>query len=90
MLILDEPTRGIDIGAKAEIYQLIAELAAGGIAVMLISSEMSELIGLADRVLVMAGRSHHRRARRQTPTNSRYWLSACRKRLEAQRERKGN
>jgi L-arabinose transport system ATP-binding protein len=54
VLILDEPTRGIDIGAKAEIYQLIADLAAGGIAVLLISSEMPELIGLADRVLVMA------------------------------------
>ena len=54
VLILDEPTRGIDIGAKAEIYQLIADLAAGGIGVLLISSEMPELIGLADRVLVMA------------------------------------
>ena len=54
VLVLDEPTRGIDIGAKAEIYQLIAELAAGGIGVLLISSEMPELIGLADRVLVMA------------------------------------
>ena len=54
VLILDEPTRGIDIGAKAEIYQLIADLAAGGIGVLLISSEMPELIGLADRMLVMA------------------------------------
>ncbi|MDW6024242.1 sugar ABC transporter ATP-binding protein [Mesorhizobium sp. BAC0120] len=54
VIILDEPTRGIDIGAKAEIYQLIAELAAGGMGVLLISSEMPELIGLADRVLVMA------------------------------------
>lgn len=54
VIILDEPTRGIDIGAKAEIYQLIADLAAGGIGVLLISSEMPELIGLADRVLVMA------------------------------------
>jgi len=54
VLILDEPTRGIDIGAKVEIYQLIADLAAGGIGILLISSEMPELIGLADRVLVMA------------------------------------
>jgi L-arabinose transport system ATP-binding protein len=54
VVILDEPTRGIDIGAKAEIYQLIADLAAGGIGVLLISSEMPELIGLADRILVMA------------------------------------
>jgi L-arabinose transport system ATP-binding protein len=55
VLIFDEPTRGIDIGAKSEIYQLIADLAAGGIGILLISSEMPELIGLADRVLVMAG-----------------------------------
>jgi L-arabinose transport system ATP-binding protein len=55
LLILDEPTRGIDVGAKAEIYRLIDELAAHGMAVILISSEMPELIGLADRVAVMAG-----------------------------------
>jgi L-arabinose transport system ATP-binding protein len=54
LLILDEPTRGIDIGAKAEIYRLIDELAGAGIGIILISSEMPELIGLADRVLVMA------------------------------------
>ena len=55
LLILDEPTRGIDVGAKSEIYKLIDDLAARGIAILLISSEMPELIGLADRVLVMAG-----------------------------------
>ena len=55
VLILDEPTRGIDVGAKAEIYRLIAELAASGMALLVISSEMPELLGLADRVLVMAG-----------------------------------
>jgi len=55
LLILDEPTRGIDVGAKAEIYRLIDELAGAGMAVILISSEMPELIGLADRVAVMAG-----------------------------------
>ena len=54
ILILDEPTRGIDVGAKSEIYKLIDDLAAQGIAILLISSEMPELIGLADRVLVMA------------------------------------
>ncbi|WP_319412577.1 sugar ABC transporter ATP-binding protein [uncultured Cohaesibacter sp.] len=54
VLILDEPTRGIDVGAKSEIYKLIDDLAASGIAILLISSEMPELIGLADRVLVMA------------------------------------
>jgi len=54
VLILDEPTRGIDVGAKAEIYRLIAELAASGIAILVISSELPELIGLSDRILVMA------------------------------------
>src|SRR5205823_14150700 len=49
VLILDEPTRGIDVGAKAEIYRLIAELAAEGMALLVISSEMPELLGLADR-----------------------------------------
>lgn len=57
VLILDEPTRGIDVGAKAEIYRLIEDLAAAGIALLLISSELPELLGLADRILVMrAGR----------------------------------
>ncbi len=55
VLILDEPTRGIDVGAKAEIYRLVSELAAEGMALVVISSEMPELIGLADRILVMAG-----------------------------------
>jgi L-arabinose transport system ATP-binding protein len=55
VLILDEPTRGIDVGAKAEIYQLIAQLAGEGIAILVISSELPELIGLSDRILVMAG-----------------------------------
>ncbi|KJY24970.1 ATP-binding cassette domain-containing protein, partial [Streptomyces sp. NRRL S-495] len=53
VLILDEPTRGIDIGAKAEIYRIIADLAADGVAVLVISSELPEILGLADRVLVM-------------------------------------
>jgi ribose transport system ATP-binding protein len=53
LLILDEPTRGVDVGAKAEIHQLISELAANGVAVLLISSEMTEIIQLSDRVLTM-------------------------------------
>ncbi len=55
VLILDEPTRGIDVGSKAEIYDLVSELAQAGIGIILISSEMTELLGLADRVAVMAG-----------------------------------
>jgi ribose transport system ATP-binding protein len=53
VLLFDEPTRGVDVGAKAEIYELIGELVEQGVAVVLISSEMSELLGLADRVAVM-------------------------------------
>lgn len=54
ILILDEPTRGIDIGVKAEFYDIIGELAAQGRAILLISSELPELLALCDRVLVMA------------------------------------
>ncbi|MEL5992136.1 sugar ABC transporter ATP-binding protein [Microbacterium phosphatis] len=53
VLLMDEPTRGIDVGTKAEIYRLIRELAAGGMAVIAVSSELPELIGLSDRILVM-------------------------------------
>jgi ribose transport system ATP-binding protein len=53
VLLFDEPTRGIDVGAKAEIYELIGELVDQGVAVLLISSEMPELLGLSDRVAVM-------------------------------------
>ena len=54
ILILDEPTRGIDIGVKAEFYDMIGELAASGRAILLISSELPELLALCDRVLVMS------------------------------------
>ncbi|MGP8302073.1 sugar ABC transporter ATP-binding protein [Streptomyces inhibens] len=54
LLILDEPTRGIDVGAKVEIYQLINELTASGRAVLMISSDLPEVLGMSDRVLVMS------------------------------------
>lgn len=54
VLLLDEPTRGIDVGAKYEIYELILQLAKQGKAVMMVSSEMPELIGICDRILVMS------------------------------------
>ena len=53
ILILDEPTRGIDVGAKAEIHRLISKLAGEGLAVIMISSEMPEILGMSDRIMVM-------------------------------------
>jgi D-xylose transport system ATP-binding protein len=53
VLILDEPTRGVDVGAKAEIYKLIAELARQGVAIIMVSSELAEVLGVSDRVLVI-------------------------------------
>ena len=57
VLILDEPTRGIDVGAKAEIYRHMAALASEGISILMVSSDMEEIIGMSDRVVVM----HERR-----------------------------
>ena len=53
LLILDEPTRGIDVGTKAEVHRLMSELAGRGLAVLMISSELPEVLGMADRILVM-------------------------------------
>ncbi len=53
MLIADEPTRGIDVGAKQDIYELLVRLAADGMAVLLISNEIEEILGLAHRIVVM-------------------------------------
>jgi len=53
VLIVDEPTRGIDVGTKAEVHRLLSQLAADGVAVLMVSSELPEVLGMADRVLVM-------------------------------------
>jgi ABC-type sugar transport system ATPase subunit len=55
VLIMDEPTRGIDVGAKAEIHALMSRLASQGLAILMISSELPEVLGMSDRVLVMRG-----------------------------------
>ena len=54
VFLMDEPTRGIDVGAKFEIYSLIVDLAAKGRSVVMVSSEMPELLGICDRILVMS------------------------------------
>ena len=53
ILILDEPTRGVDIGAKKEIYTIINELAAKGVAIIMVSSELPEVLGMSDRIMVV-------------------------------------
>ena len=58
ILIMDDPTRGIDVGAKYEIYKLMNELAESGVSIIMISSELEEVLGMSDRVMVMfEGRS---------------------------------
>ena len=54
LFILDEPTRGIDVGAKYEVYKIINRLAADGAGILMISSEIEELIGMCDRIMVMS------------------------------------
>ena len=79
VLLLDEPTRGVDVGARTEIYALIRRLADDGVAVVVVSSEVPEVLGLADRVLVLARRPRgprgsgrrDRRARRARPGDGR-------------------
>jgi rhamnose transport system ATP-binding protein len=53
VLIIDEPTRGIDVGTKAEVHRLLSQLAGQGLAILMISSELPEVLGMADRVLVV-------------------------------------
>jgi len=53
VLILDEPTQGVDVGSKSEIHGIMMDLAAGGMAIVMISSELPEVLGMSDRILVM-------------------------------------
>ena len=65
VLIFDEPTRGIDVGAKEEIYQLIEQLSGQGKAIIMISSELPEVLRMSHRIAVMAHGQHHRRPRQR-------------------------
>ncbi|MBO9323662.1 MAG: sugar ABC transporter ATP-binding protein [Roseiflexus sp.] len=76
LLILDEPTRGIDVGAKAEVHQMIDDLAAEGIAIILISSDLPEVLAMSDRVLVMREGRQMGIFRRQEATQERVLAAA--------------
>jgi rhamnose transport system ATP-binding protein len=76
ILILDEPTRGIDIGAKAEVHRIISELAAGGMGIVLVSSELPEVLAMSDRVLVMREGHVVARLERDEATQERVMVAA--------------
>lgn len=73
VLLLDEPTRGIDVGAKYEIYQLIIDMAEKGKTVLMVSSEMPELLGVCDRILVMSAASWPAKWTQQRPHRKKLW-----------------
>ena len=73
VLILDEPTRGIDIGAKAEVHRIISELAASGLAIILISSDLPEVLAMSDRILVL----HEGRSPPRSPAPTRPRSGSC-------------
>ena len=74
MLIFDEPTRGIDVGAKYEIYTIINEIAGQGKAIIVISSELPELLGICDRIYALSAGPGDRRGRHQRGASRR---SSC-------------
>jgi ABC-type sugar transport system ATPase subunit len=76
ILILDEPTRGVDVGAKEEVHRLIRELADQGLAVLMVSSDLSEVLDLSDRVLVMKEGRLVRELTREEATPERVMLAA--------------
>jgi rhamnose transport system ATP-binding protein len=83
VLIVDEPTRGIDVGTKAEVHRLLSELAGRGVAVLMISSELPEVLGMADRVLVMHEGRISGELRRDEADEERVMRAATGQRLEA-------
>jgi ABC-type sugar transport system ATPase subunit len=87
MLLLHEPTRGIDVGAKAEIYQILNQLAARGIAILVVSSELPELIGQCDRIIAMFDGSIAGEFTRAEATEERILASAMGQQAESTTER---
>ena len=86
VLLVDEPTRGIDVGAKAEIYAILYDLAEKGLAIGVVSSELPEVMGICDRILVMREGRDRGRVHRATPsTNTPSWPPPCRPHPETTR-----
>jgi len=81
ILLVDEPTRGVDVGAKREIYVLLADLAARGVAIVMVSSELPEILGVCDRVLVMREGRITAQLDRSEVTEERIMLHATRHEL---------
>ena len=88
MLILDEPTQGVDVGSKAEIHALMQDLAERGLAILMISSELPEILGMSDRIAVMHARHDPRRAARAT-RRRRQRILALALGSDAERRRRG-
>lgn len=86
IIIFDEPTRGIDVGAKAEIYKIIEELACKGKGIIIISSEMPELIGLSQRIIVLHEGESDRRIARKRDDAGKYYDSCIGYRKEEKNE----
>jgi ABC-type sugar transport system ATPase subunit len=76
VLIVDEPTRGVDVGAKSEIYRLLRTLAAAGIGIIMISSELQEILGMSDRICVMRNDRFVAEFRREEASEEKLILAA--------------
>jgi ABC-type sugar transport system ATPase subunit len=82
VMILDEPTRGIDVGAKAEVHRLMGELASEGLAILMISSELPEVLAMSDRIIVMREGRITARFTREEATAERVMAAATEQVLE--------
>ncbi|EPX75725.1 sugar ABC transporter ATP-binding protein [Salipiger mucosus] len=87
LLILDEPTRGIDVGAKSEIHRLMGEMAQQGLAILMISSELPEVLAMSDRVLVVAEGRIAAELSREEATPERVGMAMTRRNTASQSER---
>ena len=88
VLILDEPTKGVDVGAKAAIYEIMGELAKEGYAIIMISSEMPEILGMSDRIIVMCEGRVTGELSREEATQEKILELAMAKHIAAAEERK--